>query len=328
LADHTSGRYNVSVTRKQRLTCAIAIALVFTPAASHAAGKCVFKPVRPITLKNLGPCEFEIDRLGFRGEPVEQAKCLLSPVRQVGRLGPPLSELPAVLADKVGTSSGLPTHGLLRAWLGSRGLGETLGESLTHGVSHARDNDRQSRPATYFVIQDTSTPNYGSLPWPRNLDDDPKINSLERYRCSNDIERAHVFINRGGAIMLAHDFTVPWRATKFEMATNFGSDLKGLFLHIELIQPRRRDPRFGRGNDYIAPQPGFTQAQYEALAVVYVLASVRAGFWMIPAFHAVLDEGIRNKHDDPQNFELGAFAAGLERLLETLSAQSRSDAPK
>jgi hypothetical protein len=129
-----------------------------------------------------------------------------------------------------------------------------------------------------------------------------------------------VFINRAGAIMLAHDFEMPWRATKFEMATNFGSALKGLFLHIELIQPRRRDPKFGRRNDYIAPQPGFTPAQYDALAVVYTVASVRAGFWMIPAFHAVLDEGIRNKHDDPQNFELDAFAGSFERLISELNS--------
>jgi hypothetical protein len=293
-----------------------------------ALGKCYFKPVPPVTLKNMGPCEFEPERLSFKGEPSEQAKCLLTPVRPVGRLGPPLDELPAVLAEKVGQSSGLPPHGSLRSWLTSRGLDDPLAESLMRRVSHARDNDGQSRLATYFVIHDTSTPNYGALPWPRNLDDDVKLNSLERYRCSNEIERAHAFINRAGAIMLAHDFTVPWRATKFEMATNFGSALKGLFLHVEMIQPRRRDPKFGRRNDFLAPQPGFTDAQYDALAVIYVVASVRAGFWMIPAFHAVLDEGIRNKHDDPQNFELSVFVASLERLLESLSMQSRSDAAK
>jgi hypothetical protein len=276
----------------------------------------------------MGPCEFDIERLAFKGDPAEQAKCLLTPVRPVGRLGAPLAELPAVLAGKVGTPTGLPTQASVRGWLTGRGLEDALTETLAQGVSRARDNDQQARPATYFVIHDTSTPNYGSLPWPRNLDDDAKINNLERYRCSNDIERAHVFINRGGAIMLAHDFTVAWRATKFEMATNFGEALKGLFLHIELIQPRRRDPKLGRGNDFLAPQPGFTPAQYDALALVYVVASVRAGFWMIPAFHAVLDEGIRNKHDDPQNFELQSFAVSLDRMLESLSLQGASEATK
>ena len=283
-----------------------------------AAGKCSFKPVRSVTLKSMGKCAFDLEALAFGGTPAEQGKCLLNPVQPVGRLGPPLSELPAVLADRVGGKIDLPSREMLRKWLAERNLDDPLGVSLTRAVSQARENEPNQRPATYFVIHDTSTPNYRGLPWPRSLDTDPKINNLERYGCSNDLERAHVFINRSGAIMLAHDFEVPWRATKFEMATNFGSALKGLFLHIELIQPRRRDPKFGRGNDYLAPQPGFTPAQYDALTVVYTVASVRAGFWMIPAFHAVLDEGIRNKHDDPQNFELDAFAESFERLLNEL----------
>ena len=43
-----------------------------------------------------------------------------------------------------------------------------------------------------------------------------------------------------------------------------------------------------------------------------------SGFWLIPTFHAVVDEGIYDKHDDPQNFELAAFAESLEKLLEHL----------
>jgi hypothetical protein len=291
------------------------------PDDASAAGKCFFKPVRPVTLKSMGKCEFELDALAFKGTPAEQAKCLLNPVQPVGRLGPPLEQLPAALATRVGEKTDLPSRELLGRWLAERNLSDPLGDSLARAVSQARENSSSQRSATYFVIHDTSTPNYGGQSWPRTLDTDPKINNLERYQCSNDIERAHVFINRLGAIMLAHDFEVPWRATKFEMATNFGSALKGLFLHIELIQPRRRDPRLGRGNDYLAPQPGFTTSQYAAPAVTYTVASVRAGFWMIPAFHAVLDDGIRNKHDDPQNFELDAFASALERLLSELAGR-------
>jgi hypothetical protein len=292
---------------------------IAAPNELFAAGKCVFKPVPPVTLKNTGKCEFDLETLAFKGTPAEQARCLLNPVEPVGRLGPPLAELPAALARKVGTRTELPSREGVRKWLDARNPGEPLAESLEGAVSRARDNDPKARAATYFVIHDTSTPNYGGGQWPQSLDTDPKINNLERYRCANDIERAHVFINRTGAMMLAHDFDTPWRATKFEMATNFGGALKGLFLHVELIQPRRRDPKFGRGNDFQAPQPGFTPAQYDALALAYTVASVRAGAWLIPAFHAVLDEGIRNKHDDPQNFELGAFIAALERLLSEVN---------
>ena len=165
-------------------------------------------------------------------------------------------------------------------------------------------------------------------PWPLSIDDDPKINNLARYECANDIERAHVFINRTGAIFLAHDFTVPWRATKFEAAKNFGSALKGLFLHIELIQPRRALKGYGRRNDFLAPDPGFSQAQYDSLALVYAVASRRAGFWLIPAFHSVLDEGIRNKHDDPQNFQLDSLrrkprSSGRRIATRTAAADAR-----
>jgi hypothetical protein len=295
-----------------------AFVLVTLPIAAAAQGNCSFKPSPPVTLKDMGLCNFDPERLSYRGSASEQAKCLLNPVQPVGRLGPPLQELPPVLAERVGQARGLPDRAELRGWLAARGMGDTLGDSLIQNVAFARDGDPASRPATYFVIHDTSSPNYGELPWPRNIDEDPKVNNLRRYACANNIERAHVFINRTGAIFLAHDLSVPWRATKFEMATNFDGALKGLFLHVELVQPRRRHPRYGRGNDFIAPDPGFTREQYEALSVIYTVASVRAGFWLIPAFHSVIDEGIRNKHDDPQNFLLTDFAGSIERLLAEL----------
>ena len=300
--------------------------MLAAPDAVLALGNCSFGPARPITLKNMGLCEFDLEQLSYTGDPAKQAKCLLTPVKPVGHLGPPLERLPLVFAERVGKPSGLPERAALRAWLAERGMEAPLSESLDRAVAFARDNDRSSRPASYFVIHDTSTPNYGALPWPRNIDEDPKVNNLARYACANDVERAHVFINRAGAILLAHDFSVPWRATKFEMAANFAGALKGLFLHIELVQPRRRDPKFGRGNDFLAPEPGFTRAQYDALALVYAVASVRAGFWLIPGYHSVIDEGIRNKDDDPQNFELEAFAGSLSRLLAELKVPPMREA--
>jgi hypothetical protein len=289
------------------------------PIEAWGIGNCYFKPVPPVTLKNMGPCDFDPDRLSFAGDPAQQAKCLLNPVHKVGKLGPPLETLPAALSKRVGHPHDLPDRDKLRALLSESSL-EDLNATLARPVARPHDGDPLSRLATYIVIHDTSTPNFGSAAFPKDLDQNSKINHLDRYRCANKIERAHVFINRMGDILLAHDFDVPWRATKFEMATNFGSALKGLFLHVELIQPRRRDPKYGRGNDFLAPEPGFTSAQYDALALVYTVASLRAGFWLIPAFHAVLDEGIRNKHDDPQNFELEAFVSSLEKLMKRLRA--------
>jgi hypothetical protein len=297
------------------------LVLAISGAAPHdawALGVCRFPPTKPVTLKDMGPCKFDLSNLSFEGEPEQQAACLLSPVRPIGKLDPPLKSLPEVLAKRVGRSFELPDREAVHALLREQDLENEFGTGLSLPVSHAHDNDPISRSARYFVIHDTSAPNYGARAWPKDINQESAINNLDNYRCENKIERAHVFINRAGQMMLSHDFTVPWRATKFEMATNFNSALKGLFLHNELIQPRRRFPGRGRHNDFLAPEPGFTPAQYDRLALVYVVASVRTQFWLIPAYHAVIDEGIYDKHDDPQNFELEAFAGSLEKLLERL----------
>jgi hypothetical protein len=72
-------------------------------------------------------------------------------------------------------------------------------------------------------------------------------------------------------------------------------------------------------NDLVAPLPGFTDAQYAQMALLYAAASARRGDWLIPAFHAALDEGIPGAHDDPQHFEIARFAAALARLRDTLA---------
>ena len=292
--------------------------LCAAPLEARGDGECRFPPTKPVTLKDMGPCKFDLDDLSFAGEPAQQALCLLNPVEKIGKLGPPLEKLPEVLAPRVGRSFDLPDRDAVRSFLREQNLEQNFETYLSRPVSHAQDNDPLARSARYFVIHDTSSPNFGGRPWPQQIDFDSKINNLARYSCSNNIERAHIFINRSGEILIGHDYEIPWRATKFEMATNFSSALKGLFLHNELIQPRRRFPGRGRHNDFLAPEPGFTSAQYDRLALVYVFASVRAQFWLIPAYHAVIDEGIYDKHDDPQNFKLGAFTNSLEKLLERL----------
>ena len=80
-----------------------------------------------------------------------------------------------------------------------------------------------------------------------------------------------------------------------------------------MIQPRRSAG--GGRNDAQTPDPSFTTVQYERLALLYIIASVRAGHWLIPAFHAVIDGHIPNGHDDPLNFDIDSFAAALERVM-------------
>jgi hypothetical protein len=280
------------------------------------AGEC--RPRRPlpaITLKTMGPCNFNADTLSFAGSQVEQAVCLIRPVNSWARLGPPLDELPKALATRIGGAAPMPDRAALTALVNATGLPPQFAEGLNSEVSHARDGDPASPTARYFVIHDTSGPKLGSFP--ADLNENVKINNLERFSCSDSAEIAHAFINRQGGVALGHDFGVPWRATKFERALSFGASLKGLFLHVELIQPRRRGGR--RGFDIAAPMPGFTAAQYQRLALLYTIASRRAGAWLIPAFHAVIDGDIRGGHDDPQHFEIEAFARALDGITEQLS---------
>jgi hypothetical protein len=301
------------------LTSGLALLLLAAwPMHAVAAGICSFKKQSPITVKSMGPCNFDPDTLSFAGDAVQQAMCLLTPVQEGGKLGAPLEALPAVLAERVGRSENLPDKTALLAVVKERGLDVVFADRLLLPASRANDNDPQLRGATYMVLHDTSAPNFRTRPWPQNIDEDRGINSLARYSCDNNIERAHIFINRMGDIFAPHDFGVPWRATKFEMATNFEGRTKGLFLHVELVQPRKRHPKFRGNNDFLAPSPGFPPAQYDALALTYAIASLRAGLWLIPAFHSVLDEGIYDKHDDPQNFDLDAFAGSLSKLLDRL----------
>jgi hypothetical protein len=285
----------------------------------HSAFATDCRPRRPlpaIALKSMGPCNFDAETLSFAGNAVEQAACLIRPVDPWAHLGPPLEELPKGLSARIGGSVPVPDRAALATLINATGLPPQFAEGLGGDVSRARDGDPVSPMARYFVIHDTSGPKVAAFP--SNLDENAKINNLERFSCSDAAEIAHAFVNRRGGVFFGHDFGVPWRATKFERAVSFGKDLKGLFLHVELIQPRRRLGR--RGHDIAAPTPGFTAAQYQRLALLYTIASVRAGRWLVPAFHAVIDSDIRGGHDDPQHFEVEAFARALDGVKEQLTA--------
>jgi N-acetylmuramoyl-L-alanine amidase len=300
----------------------IALALAMLCGAFDAADAANCRPKRPrppIVLKSMGPCEFNPETASFRGEPAEQLQCLLRPMDRSRNLAPMRDGVPAAFAERAGQTTGLPAREALLTLLSRLDLETDFGTYLWQPVARARDNDPEAPPARYLVIHDTSGPNYGRRPWPANIDEHPRINNLRNFRCSDGWGVGHVVINRRGQMLLTHELGVPWRATKFERARSFGTSLKGLFLHVELIQPRRAAPGRGRRNDALAPTPGFSPAQYDRLALVYTIASVRAERWLIPAFHAPIDAGIRGGHDDPQNFDLDAFAASLEALLTRLA---------
>lgn len=262
-------------------------------------------------------CRFIDSSLTFVGSPLEQAKCLLRPVKMYGRLGAPLQNLPSPLDTLIGRPVALNRASLQRHLTAHQIADEEIGGALTDPVSRAKNNAPQAPHARYFVIHDVSTPNYLNDPFPANINETTwKTNNLQRWKQNS---RAHIYINRVGKSTTSWDFKTAGRATKFETKI-LGQKSKGLFLHVELIQPRRRDPNGGAQNDAIAPTPGFTEPQLDRLALVYIAASVRNGNWMIPAFHAALDTGIPDAHDDPQNFDLGQWAARLGILLRSIEA--------
>jgi hypothetical protein len=275
-------------------------------------------------VNSMGACAFDPQTLSFSGEPVAQAKCLMRGMDATRNLAPALESLPAALANRIGQDSGLPSREALSTFLSKENLEWDFAGSLWQPTSRAHDNDPDAPLARYFVIHDTSGPNYGHRFFPADIDVSTKINNLGRFKCSDGWGKAHVVVNRSGGMLLDHDFAIPWRETRFEQAANFAGALKGLFLHVELIQPRRSEAGRGRRNDAQSPDPGFTAAQYDRLALLYVIASVRADHWLVPAFHAAIDAGIRNGHDDPLHFDVASFADSVQRLVDELADGAES----
>ncbi len=247
----------------------------------------------------------------------DQAKCLLRPVSKFGNLGKNLSTLPVPL-DRL---LSLPTIDLdkdtLRRYLKANNIQESdIGGSLDSSISRGNNNSSRADLARYFIIHDTSTPNFEDRNFPANINDARwSGNDLQQLTQGEPV--AHVFVNRVGESATTVNFDTPWRSTGFEVDI-CGVPCKGMFLSVEMVQPRRSDPSGGNGNDAIAPNPGFTDSQLDRLAIVYVAASVRRGKWMIPAFHASLDAEIEGGHDDPQNFSLDNWSEHLDNLLKQI----------
>jgi hypothetical protein len=276
------------------------LAAAFTvPATLHA---------HAASAEEIGECRFDRDTLTFAGSRVEQATCLLRKVEPRGVKVP--QKLPRLLQDILTTEAAPPPHALAAA------LASFPEPFRTYASDHAGDPVSQTAaglPLRYFVIHDTSTPFLESAPFPRDLDHDLLVNDFTPYVVAEPV--AHIFLNRYGQIWPGHEFAEGWRATKLESRI-VGPAARGRFVHIETVQPRR----FAKGSDWRGdtrgPKPGFSRAQYRMLAALYVLTSARAGVWLVPAFHATVDGGIPDAHDDPQNFELKQFVRELERLIK------------
>lgn len=264
------------------------------------------------------PCKLDEQTLQFVGTPIEQARCLLRPNKPRGILEKELKELPKPLEKLIGENVKVKKD-KLHKYLEKHRLDENLlGGKLDEPLAKAKLPNGEEIQTLYFIIHDTSTPNYGKGDFPADINEKTwRLNNLEIW-LKNPV--AHIFVNRLGDSITTTPFAETVRKS---WGTKFARDFlkepaKGLQVHIELSQPRRSNPNWFEGNDEIAPEIGFTDKQYERLALLYVCASVRRGTWLIPAYHSAIDAGIKDAHDDPQNFELEKFAKALKDLIDKL----------
>ncbi len=265
-------------------------------------------------------CQFDERTLQFVGKPVDQARCLLRPNKIGGVLSDELRNLPKPLESLIGESVSIKKD-KLRAYLKKHSIEEeTIGGSLDFPLTKVKLPNGDEIQTLYFIIHDTSSPYLKDAIFPDRFNTDKtwKGNDLSIWLKE---PVAHIFINRLGESITTTPFD---EAVRKGWGTKFARDFlklgaKGLQIHIELIQPRRRDSKNPNPeNDLIAPFPGFTDQQYERLALLYIAAGMRRGNWLIPAFHSAIDAGIKDAHDDPQNFELKNFADHLNKLLKKL----------
>ncbi|MBX7174833.1 MAG: hypothetical protein K1X72_27905 [Pyrinomonadaceae bacterium] len=266
------------------------------------------------------PCQLDEKTMQFVGSPVAQARCLLRPNKIGGVLGEELKKMPDPLEKLIGEKVKIKKENL-RKYLQKNKIDEqNVGGSLDEILSKAKLPNGEEIQALYFLIHDTSSP------YLQDADDFPadinetsyKGNKLEIW-LNNPV--AHIFVNRVGESITTTPFAESVRkgwGTKFARDI-LKADAKGLQIHIELIQPRRRDKTNPNpNNDLIAPAVGFTEGQYERLALLYVCASVRRGTWLIPSYHSAMDAGIKDAHDDPQNFDLKKFAKELKKIINSI----------
>jgi hypothetical protein len=268
--------------------------------------------------KNWGVCGFSDTRLKFAGSTQDQAKCLLRKVRLRGS-GSDEQPGPASLLDRVGTP--VPFDKVkLRSYLRAHGINEDeIGGSLDGGLRSVTRSDGARVQAMYFIIHDTSSPEFeGTTSFPGNINDAAWSGNRIATGWVDTSKRINNIVNRAGKSRTFVDFAEAHakNGTKIEGCV---PAVKALFIQVENIQPRIK-PRGSWG--HIAPSPGFSDPQMKRLALIYVAASLRGGTWMVPAFHFNIDHESGcggHAHDDPQNFDLARWVGFIEEIAVAVS---------
>lgn len=256
---------------------------------------------------------FNKTKMEYEGDKARQAKQLMRKISIWGQISEKQAKLDSNYLLLLSTPIDISRE-KLKTYLKSNTISEAeTGGSLDSDVSFIIHNSTKVY-AKYFVIHDVSTPVYKNT-FPQNINDDSwEFNNPQKW--SKKV--THAYLTRTGKCKTVTNFSEGLRATKFELKI-LGTISRGLFIHIELIQPRRYPPG-NDGNAPVAPNPGFTDIQYQKLALLYLCASVRKGDWLVPAFHANIDEKLNDGHDDPQNFETEKFTTEILKLVSALKA--------
>ena len=290
--------------------------------ANAQAADCRLRAGETPATGRAGLCNFAPGSKSFDGSAAQQVTCLTRAVKMGGVIGDKTA--PAHLQEIVGTAA-IP-------------LGAVEGYLTRLGLKAADLGGDIHRPVTadYFIIHDTSSPNcsekgvsHSLCPqqgeFPPNRDDItwPVNKSFDGHPKAAPHRLAHAFTNRVGGSVTEVDFALPIVTTKFEQCSDARSKA-GLFVGVENIQPRTGKPAIPSPgkmpNDLVGPSPGFPPKQYERLALLYVIASARRGHWLIPAFHAVLDQQYADGHDDPQNFDIDMFDTAISEHVRLISS--------
>lgn len=263
-------------------------------------------PLSGLQAAEFGGCRFDSNAGQFRGNKGQQLDCLLKRVRPRGA-GADVQPIPAWLGAKVWTTF-VPTTAQLNAALQAAGAdASTLTPRLLTG-------DRTS--LRYFVIHDTSSPEISAPSFPANMNTGAYSgNRLTGWRSMDG--RINLIISRDGRSRPIVD----WGATRNRPATKIEqSDRAGAwrrtFVHVENIQPRLKPAGSWA---WIAPEPGLSAAQEQRLALAYIIASARAGRWLMPAYHFNIDQGLPDGHDDPQKMNLASWSARVEAIAAAMN---------
>jgi hypothetical protein len=240
------------------------------------------------------------------------ARCLIRPVARGGNVGQPPTVLPGVLEDLIGKPINIDLT-KLRAHLAEGGISESdIGGTINQDLTKVR----------FFVIHDTSSPEISAAEFPANMNEPTWVsNRLSNWISTNT--PVHIYVNRVGQSATKTNFSMVARGTKYESGKDIANAAQrqlarqrrsGLFVHIELIQPRRKSNPHTFFD--LGPTPGFTEKQLDRLALLYVVASHRSKRWLLPAFHASVDATIADAHDDPQNFDLATWLNSVGALVD------------